>query len=310
MPTYEQVLEHVKKNVLWKDEHLAQYPQRVAERVRESLAEIYKANDTGIVVSTGYFCWRMTVNPSILYFDSCYKTGITDNALLCRNMAMLQIELACEHFDIRGDRAYSMKFSQLGERWLSLFACNQFDLIAHCYPIIKREFVNGVHQKRLPAGGYPQRLGILAMEMIARDCGETLDWDILQTPVDPVYLSFCRDTLTSTDDKKVRAGLIELCNKHLEWLDFQNNDERCNLTGYEISRAELLLWPFEYQAIKNWRARHGLSTPKIKHPLMTSPMACEHNPDYSQWERPEWFDPLLSFIAERRPEFKFLPTLF
>ncbi|MCT7057254.1 hypothetical protein M1752_26390, partial [Salmonella enterica subsp. enterica serovar Sandiego] len=97
--------------------------------------------------------------------------------------------------------------------------------------------------------------------------------------------------LLSSDDELVRTGLITLCDKHLEWTDFHNSDKHCCLTGYEIQRQDLLLWPFEYQAVKNWRARQGLSTPMIEHPLMNSPMTTANCPDFSQWQRPEWFNP-------------------
>ncbi|TRR18954.1 hypothetical protein DNP52_24595, partial [Salmonella enterica subsp. enterica serovar Panama] len=113
-----------------------------------------------------------------------------------------------------------------------------------------------------------------------------------------------------SDDELVRTGLITLCDKHLEWTDFHNSDKHCCLTGYEIQRQDLLLWPFEYQAVKNWRARQGLSTPMIEHPLMNSPMTTANCPDFSQWQRPEWFNPLVDFLAQRRPELAFLRHLF
>lgn len=123
-------------------------------------------------------------------------------------------------------------------------------------------------------------------------------------------LDFCQNILLSSDDELVRTGLITLCDKHLEWTDFHNSDKRCCLTGYEIQRQDLLLWPFEYQAVKNWRARQGLSTPMIEHPLMNSPMTTANCPDFSQWQRPEWFNPLVDFLAQRRPELAFLRHLF
>ncbi|EAB8512313.1 hypothetical protein ZJ30_01690 [Salmonella enterica subsp. enterica serovar Typhimurium] len=33
-------------------------------------------------------------------------------------------------------------------------------------------------------------------------------------------------------------------------------------------------------------------------------------PDFSQWQRPEWFNPLVDFLAQRRPELAFLRHLF
>ncbi|EBS0107088.1 hypothetical protein DTV23_26225, partial [Salmonella enterica subsp. enterica serovar Heidelberg] len=155
-----------------------------------------------------------------------------------------------------------------------------------------------------------QKLGILAMEIMARERGDTINWEAMQVRVDPVYLDFCQNILLSSNDELVRTGLITLCDKHLEWTDFHNSDKHCCLTGYEIQRQDLLLWPFEYQAVKNWRARQGLSTPMIEHPLMNSPMTTANCPDFSQWQRPEWFNPLVDFLAQRRPELAFLRHLF
>lgn len=213
------------------------------------------------------------------------------------------------NFDIREERGYTTKFSQQGESWLTLFACNQFSLVPYCYPAIQRGFQSGVLKEIVPFYR-EQKLGILAMEIMARERGDTINWEAMQVRVDPVYLDFCQNILLSSDDELVRTGLITLCDKHLEWTDFHNSDKRCCLTGYEIQRQDLLLWPFEYQAVKNWRARQGLSTPMIEHPLMNSPMTTANCPDFSQWQRPEWFNPLVDFLAQRRPELAFLRHLF
>ncbi|EAP5775134.1 hypothetical protein EHW36_24995 [Salmonella enterica] len=192
---------------------------------------------------------------------------------------------------------------------LTLFACNQFSLVPYCYPAIQRGFQSGVLKEIVPFYR-EQKLGILAMEIMARERGDTINWEAMQVRVDPVYLDFCQNILLSSNDELVRTGLITLCDKHLEWTDFHNSDKHCCLTGYEIQRQDLLLWPFEYQAVKNWRARQGLSTPMIEHPLMNSPMTTANCPDFSQWQRPEWFNPLVDFLAQRRPELAFLRHLF
>lgn len=210
MPTYKQVVNHVKKHVLWKDEYFERYYRLNPELVQKRLDKIYQAeDDLMVLISTQLFCFLQA--NGTLYFDGCYKTGKADNSLLCTNLALWSIELAI---------------------------------------------------------------------------------------------------LLSSDDELVRTGLITLCDKHLEWTDFHNSDKHCCLTGYEIQRQDLLLWPFEYQAVKNWRARQGLSTPMIEHPLMNSPMTTANCPDFSQWQRPEWFNPLVDFLAQRRPELAFLRHLF
>ncbi|VEA22556.1 putative cytoplasmic protein [Salmonella enterica subsp. enterica] len=126
MPTYKQVVNHVKKHVLWKEEYFERYYQLNDKLVQKRLDEIYQAeDDLGVLIGTQLFC-HFQANGT-LYFDGCYKTGKADNSLLCTNLALWSIELACDHFDIREERGYTTKFSQQGESWLTLFAC----MVAH-----------------------------------------------------------------------------------------------------------------------------------------------------------------------------------
>lgn len=250
MPTYKQVVNHVKKHVLWKEEYFERYYRLNPELVQKRLDKIYQAkDDLMVLICTQLFCFLQA--NGTLYFDGCYKTGKADNSLLCTNLALWSIELACDHFDIREERGHTTKFSEQGESWLTLFACNQFSLVPYCYPAIQRGFQSGVLKEIVPFYR-EQKLGILAMEIMARERGDTINWEAMQVRVDPVYLDFCQNILLSSDDELVRTGLITLCDKHLEWTDFHNSDKHCCLTGYEIQRQDLLLWPFEYQAVKNW----------------------------------------------------------
>ncbi|EMF4438370.1 hypothetical protein V3X27_000274 [Salmonella enterica] len=234
-------MNHVKKHVLWKDEYFERYYRLNPELVQKRLDKIYQAeDDLMVLISTQLFCFLQA--NGTLYFDGCYKTGKADNSLLCTNLALWSIELACDHFDIREERGHTTKFSEQGESWLTLFACNQFSLVPYCYPAIQRGFQSGVLKEIVPFYR-EQKLGILAMEIMARERGDTINWEA-------------------------------------------------------------------YQAVKNWRARQGLSTPMIEHPLMNSPMTTANCPDFSQWQRPEWFNPLVDFLAQRRPELAFLRHLF
>lgn len=114
MPTYKQVVNHVKKHVLWKEEYFERYYQLNDKLVQKRLDEIYQAeDDLGVLIGTQLFC-HFQANGT-LYFDGCYKTGKADNSLLCTNLALWSIELACDHFDIREERGYTTKFSQQGE---------------------------------------------------------------------------------------------------------------------------------------------------------------------------------------------------
>lgn len=149
MPTYKQVVNHVKKHVLWKEEYFERYYRLNPELVQKRLDKIYQAkDDLMVLISTQLFCFLQA--NGTLYFDGCYKTGKADNSLLCTNLALWSIELACDHFDIREERGHTTKFSEQGESWLTLFACNQFSLVPYCYPAIQRGFQSGVLKEIVP----------------------------------------------------------------------------------------------------------------------------------------------------------------
>ncbi|EBD4038012.1 hypothetical protein CSY07_02665 [Salmonella enterica] len=107
-------MNHVKKHVLWKDEYFERYYRLNPELVQKRLDKIYQAeDDLMVLISTQLFCFLQA--NGTLYFDGCYKTGKADNSLLCTNLALWSIELACDHFDIREERGHTTKFSEQGE---------------------------------------------------------------------------------------------------------------------------------------------------------------------------------------------------
>lgn len=90
MPTYKQVVNHVKKHVLWKDEYFERYYRLNPELVQKRLDKIYQAeDDLMVLISTQLFCFLQA--NGTLYFDGCYKTGKADNSLLCTNLALWSI---------------------------------------------------------------------------------------------------------------------------------------------------------------------------------------------------------------------------
>ncbi|CAI1534828.1 TPA: hypothetical protein ACSTL1_002005 [Serratia fonticola] len=215
--------------------------------------------------------------------------------------------------------SYVYGLAHQGEVLLMSFACNQFDLIEHCYPKIKESLLNGKMSKSLAWGGdgegnvvppTPQRLGVLAIEMMASEHKQTIDWHSVNIPTDPFYIRFCQEALYEKDESIVKEWLMELCDNHLKWVSLFLDNNQSSITGHEIEQPVLLLWPFEYQAVKNFRARHGLTTPEIDHPLLKTPMAIDHRPDFSQWHKPEWFQPVMDKLKEANPALAFLPDLF
>ncbi len=106
---------------------------------------------------------------------------------------------------------------------------------------------------------------------------------------------------------------MELCDKHIQWSAlFRNNENEQSATGYEVDMEILIAWSFEYQAVKNFRARHGLSTPIIEHPLLKTPMAIDHCPDMVGWleNMPDIYHQITDDLIKINPELKIIYNLF
>ncbi|MEX6115948.1 hypothetical protein AB6G07_21635, partial [Providencia stuartii] len=111
----------------------------------------------------------------------------------------------------------------------------------------------------------------------------------------------------------IAQWLVTLCDKHIEWSAmFRDNDDEQRSTGYEINMELLVSWPFEYQAVKNFRAKHGLTTPVIDHPLLKTPMAIEHRPDMVGWKQnmPSIYYQIIDDLITINPELQVIHKLF
>ncbi|XOY29082.1 hypothetical protein ACLIX2_11500 [Proteus cibi] len=203
--------------------------------------------------------------------------------------------------------------AEQGEILLMNFACNYFKSSQICYDKIIENIQSGKMANSLPMYTRPQKLGVLAIEMLASEKKETIDWESAGIPIDPFYQRFCQEALYCENDEILIPWLMELCDKHIQWSAlFLNNSDEQPATGYEISMNLLIAWPFEYQAVKNFRARHGLSTPIIDHPLLKTPMAIDHRPDMVGWleTMPEIYHHITDDLIKINPELKVIHTLF
>lgn len=312
MPTFKEVINYVLKEETLTEEQSKRFFTLSLNETKEGLENLHNLPSEHILSKIRVSSETFSRHLATIYLDYCFKNKRNNNELLSSIIALTELNLACDYFDIRDGRDYfSAIFSEQGEFWLMLFACNRFELISPCYAEIINGLKDGRISNSLPAPRRPQKLGVLAVEMMAREHKQTIDWDSANIPVDPFYVRFCDEALLCKDNDIVRSWLIELCDKHLEWT-FVGDDEfdRNRITGYEIQYSALLAWPFEYQAVKNYRTRHGLTTPDIDHPLLTSPMAIEHIPDFQTWNKWEWFDPMIDFVVQNKPELSFLKALF
>ncbi|EPG2137835.1 hypothetical protein JRA69_003493, partial [Providencia stuartii] len=182
-----------------------------------------------------------------------------------------------------------------------------------CYDKIIESIQSGKMAKSLPMYTRPQKLGVLAIEMLASEKNQTIDWESAGIPIDPFYQRFCQEALYNENHDVVAQWLITLCDKHIEWSAlFSDNDNEQSSTGYEISMNILIPWPFEYQAVKNFRARHGLTTPIIDHPLLKTPMAIDHRPDMIGWKQnmPAIYHQMIDDLISINPELQVIHKLF
>lgn len=203
--------------------------------------------------------------------------------------------------------------AEQGEILLMNFACNYFKSSQLCYDKIIENIQSGKMANSLPMYTRPQKLGVLAIEMLASEKKETIDWESAGIPIDPFYQRFCQEALYCENDEILISWLMELCDKHIQWSAlFRNNENEQSATGYEVDMEILIAWPFEYQAVKNFRARHGLSTPIIDHPLLKTPMAIDHRPDMVGWleTMPEIYHHITDDLIKINPELKVIHTLF
>ena len=293
------------------------YEKNTIDEISAELEKIYQENKEYILASIA-----IEFSTTSDYYATMYLSSKQEkNSYLCGYVSTSALSLLLDYYNIypHQDR-FLVNLSYQGEILLMMFACNRFELIEPCYPKIVESILNGNMSRSLPWGGdgkgnvvppKPQRLGVLAIEMMASERKQTIDWDSANIPVDPFYHRFCQEALYSTDENELTDWLTKLCDNHLEWVClFFDNDEKQPSTGYEIHDEMLLLWPFEYHAVKNFRARHGLSTPKIDHPLLKTPMAIDHLPNFATWQKPIWYNKMVDKAIEVNPELSFIRELF
>lgn len=218
-----------------------------------------------------------------------------------------------DYFNCFNRKKSFLNLASQGEILLMNFACNYFKFSEICYDKIIENIQSGKMANSLPMYTRPQKLGVLAIEMLASEKKETIDWESAGIPIDPFYQRFCQEALYCENDEILIPWLMELCDKHIQWSAlFRNNENEQSATGYEVDMEILIAWPFEYQAVKNFRARHGLSTPIIEHPLLKTPMAIDHRPDMVGWleTMPEIYHQITDDLIKINPELKVIHTLF
>ncbi|WP_109407906.1 hypothetical protein [Proteus genomosp. 4] len=250
---------------------------------------------------------------SIIYIYQIYKNTNKVPCSFERFFYHKNIYFILDYFNCFNRKRNFLNLAEQGEILLMNFACNYFKSSQLCYDRIIENIQSGKMANSLPMYTRPQKLGVLAIEMLASEKKETIDWESAGIPIDPFYQRFCQEALYCENDEILIPWLIELCDKHIQWSAlFRNNENEQSATGYEVDMEILIAWPFEYQAVKNFRARHGLSTPIIDHPLLKTPMAIDHRPDMVGWleTMPEIYHHITDDLIKINPELKVIHTLF
>ncbi|PHI31692.1 hypothetical protein [Budvicia aquatica] len=231
-----------------------------------------------------------------------------NNQALCNFIAVTFMNMFVSGVaEYEGYYGYSTSFNRQGYQLLMLMATHNVEMANFCYPGLKDNVANGVLTKSVlglkASHVSPQRLGILGYGILASIHNEAFNWNTVQIPYDPLYTNFVKNILYSEDEVLISEGIHSLLDSHLTWSSRGLYlEEEAPSVGYDYSEYYSLLWPFEYQAIKNIRGQRGLTTPKITHPLCENLLATtEHRTDFSQWQAPEWFFPLMDRLIEIEP---------
>ncbi|CAI1083404.1 Uncharacterised protein [Serratia fonticola] len=279
--------------------------------------EIYldKLNEQGysssnlFITSNGFFETIAPIHADFYSWNIVFNKKIK-NQYLCDYISFSAMSLFSDYGSYEDHReCFYIPLYKQGVALLYFMSCNRLDIARYCYPFIidglKSASTDELRELEV------QKLGVLAIEMLASENSQVIDWDSMQIPYDRFYRDFVREVLYSKDENVLVDWLKGLCDNHLKWsARSELVENESPLLGYEIAEDHQLLWPFEYQAVRNFRTKYGLSTPEIEHPLLKTPMAINHRPDFSQWKAPEWFYPLLDKLIAINPKISFVNDLF
>ncbi|MDV5228288.1 hypothetical protein RZ760_020450 [Providencia rettgeri] len=250
---------------------------------------------------------------ALTYMRKIYKQDNNSPYEFERFFYHKNILFVLNYFMLSSRETLFLNLAEQGEILLMDFACDDFRVGHLCYDKIIESIQSGKMAKSLPMYTRPQKLGVLAIEMLASEKEQTIDWESAGIPIDPFYQRFCQEALYTESHDVIEQWLITLCDRHIEWSAlFAENENEQSSTGYEIDMEILLAWPFEYQAVKNFRAKHGLTTPVIDHPLLKTPMAIEHRPDMVGWKqnRPAIYNQIIDDLITINPELQVIHKLF
>ena len=110
----------------------------------------------------------------------------------------------------RGEpKPYIEDADKIGVSLLTLLACKQLDVVERLYEELINSITNGTVKKSITHGESSpevQKLFILAIEMLASERKQTIDWAAAGIPVERFYLDFVREALYVSDDEVLKNG--------------------------------------------------------------------------------------------------------
>lgn len=268
-------------------------------------------NQKNAMASRGFRILSNVVLPRYTW-ELFHKENINNQMISCyvsaKTLGILPHYYQKDNFD-----KFSINTSEIGLSLMILMACNQFIVIDKIYDQMMNSIIDGTAKKSATYDNGAidvQKMFVLAIEMLSSERKNTVDWAAAGIPIELFYCDFVKEALYSTDDMILTHWLNGLCEQHLKWCSRAPEIENeATYLGYEIP-DELHLWPFEYHAVVNLRARRGLSTPAIEHPLLTTAFKNVAIPDFSQWKKPQWFTDIQHELVQINTDLAFTRELF
>ncbi|TRW92127.1 hypothetical protein FNJ84_21215 [Paracoccus sp. M683] len=200
------------------------------------------------------------------------------------------------------------RLSDYGEYLLELMATSRADLIEPTREIAMGVVTSGRFVPSSPEStgyfGSPAKLSVFALEMLAVMRGEVIDWESFHIPPDRFWLDCARIGLPEPDPVKAAEWGGQLCDAHMATLQAdKDNPDMSWFQGFEMVNEAHHLWPISVYAFIRARARLGLATAEIDHPLMRTSFAIlkDWTVPAGSWQAQPWFTEIIDRIQQIEP---------
>ncbi|WP_043885484.1 hypothetical protein, partial [Pectobacterium wasabiae] len=166
-------------------------------------------NPNELYITSKIFFERVSPGQMYYYMWELVFEKKINNQMLCNFIAFESMYLFIEYTSHSGHiDNFKETLSRQGCALLAFISCHKNDITAYCSPFIfdKLKNKNNIHKDDSAI----QKLGILAIEMLASEHNQTIDWDSMGIPFDHFYRDFVKEVLYSTDEKVLTDWLNAL----------------------------------------------------------------------------------------------------